>query len=183
MVSLEPPRPGRMGVVLSASATKLKRESTVERLRTQARNPRIAIPAIALVLVLVLGGVWLARSGGDERDEAQQALQEGLQAHAQGDLETAERAYLRVLVLDPQNKFAYYNLGVISQSRADLAAAESHYEAAIRTDPDFIPALFNLAILRAELGADEEAVALYERIIEADPGYAAAHLNLGFLLI
>ena len=155
----------------------------MQRLRQQARNPRVAIPAIGLVLVLVLGAALLLRSGGDERDEAQLALQQGLQAHAEGDLETAERAYRRVLVFDPQNKFAYYNLGVISQSRGDLAEAESDYEAAIQTDPDFVPALFNLAILRAEAGADEEAVELYERIIEVDPEYAAAHLNLGFLLI
>lgn len=155
----------------------------MQRLREQARNPRVAIPAIGLVLVLALGGFLLLRSGGDETDQAQQALQEGLQAHAQGDLETAERAYRRVLVFDPQNKFAYYNLGVISQSRGDLAGAESNYQLAVDADPDFVPALFNLAILRVEAGADEEAVGLYEHIIEVDPQYAAAHLNLGFLLI
>lgn len=123
-----------------------------------------------------------ACSGNGEREEADEILQQGLEAQAAGDLATAEDAYLRVIQLDPQNKFAYYNLGVIEQSRGELPAAESHYRTTLGLDPDFVPALFNLAILRTEPGADE-AVTLYEHLIELDPSHAAAHLNLGFLLI
>ncbi|MGH2673242.1 MAG: tetratricopeptide repeat protein, partial [Actinomycetota bacterium] len=132
--------------------------------------------------------------GGDsdgERSEA--ALEEGLEAHAAGDLAAAEEAYERAIQLDPQNKFAYYNLGVIEQSRGELPPAESHYRTTLGLDPDFVPALFNLAILRTEAGFADEAVTLYEHLIEVTPIesaspedvrlVAAAHLNLGFLLI
>ena len=120
-------------------------------------------------------------------------LQEALQLHADGDLEGAEDAYLRVIQLDPQNKFAYYNLGLISQTRGDLVGAESSYRTAITIDPDFTTALFNLAILRTDAGSAEEAIDLYKHIIEVTPAdvadgqtkrlLAATHLNLGFLLI
>jgi tetratricopeptide (TPR) repeat protein len=102
-------------------------------------------------------------------------------------------SYLRVIELDPQNKFAYYNLGVIDQGQGDLQGAERHYRTTLGLDPDFVPALFNLAILRTEAGFADEAVTLYEHLIEVTPIetaipedvrlVAAAHLNLGFLLI
>jgi len=141
--------------------------------------------ALALVLVLLIGAGLSACSlgGKSEAEQAQDVLQEALQLHAQGDLEGAKDAYLRVIQLDPQNKFAYYNLGLISQTRGDTVGAESSYRTAITIDPDFVPALFNLAILRTDAGSAEEAIDLYEHIIEVDAANASAHLNLGFLLI
>src|SRR5438093_2214052 len=44
-------------------------------------------------------------------DVASDALDRGLQAHAQGRLDDAAKAYRETLVQDPQNKYAYYNLG------------------------------------------------------------------------
>ena len=131
--------------------------------------------------------VFLVACGGDpqptERQEAEQLLQEGLAAHAEGDLETAEDIYLEVIRLDPQNEFAHYNLGVIEHGRGRLGEAAARYRTALSIDPNFVSALFNLAIARAELGDANEAIELYERIIEIEPENAPAHLNLGFVLI
>jgi tetratricopeptide (TPR) repeat protein len=138
--------------------------------------------ATRLGLVILIAFGLSACSGDGEGEQADEILQQGLQAQAAGDLNSAVDAYLRVIQLDPQNKFAYYNLGVIEQGRGELQAAEGHYRTTLGLDPDFVPALFNLAILRTEAGA-EEAVSLYEHLIEVDPSHAAAHLNLGFLLI
>jgi tetratricopeptide (TPR) repeat protein len=118
-------------------------------------------------------------------------LNHALQLHAQGDLAEAKDEYLRVLQLDPENKYAYYNLGLISQTQGDVVSAESSYRTTIAIDPDFVPALFNLAILRTDAGAKREAMDLYRHIIEVTPQsdeelrsqLAAAHLNLGFLLL
>lgn len=147
-------------------------------LRHRRRHERAT--RLALVVVLALG--LAACSGDDERGQADELLQQGLQAQAAGDLNAAVDAYLQVIQLDPQNKFAYYNLGVIEQGKGELPAAEAHYRTTLGLDPDFVPALFNLAILRTDTGP-EEAVTLYEHLIEVDPAHAAAHLNLGFLLI
>jgi tetratricopeptide (TPR) repeat protein len=142
------------------------------------------VGAAILAITLAVGLAACSGDGeGSEREQAQQLLQEALQAHAQGDLAEAERTYLEVIRLDPQNKFAYYNLGVIHHGRGELVEAAARYRTAIRIDPDFVAALFNLAIARTGLGDDDEAIELYEQIIELEPENASAHLNLGFVLI
>jgi Tfp pilus assembly protein PilF len=136
--------------------------------------------AIALLLALTL-----AACGGDgaPSEDADERLQEALRLHAEGDLAAAEEAYEDVLRLDPQNPFAYYNLGAISQGRGDADVAETNYRAALQIDADMVPALFNLAILRTQADDLKEATSLYEHVLELQPGYAAAHLNLGFVLL
>jgi tetratricopeptide (TPR) repeat protein len=158
-------------------------------IRHRNRHDRAASLGFVILLVFATAGC----SGDGEGEQADEILQQGLEAQAAGDLATAEDAYLQVIQLDPQNKFAYYNLGVIEQTRGELPAAESHYRTTLGLDPDFVPALFNLAILMTEAGSADEAVTLYEHLIEVTPIetaspediklVAAAHLNLGFLLI
>jgi tetratricopeptide (TPR) repeat protein len=148
---------------------------------------------LAFVILLVFATAGCDGDGGGEAEQADEILQQGLEAQAAGDFVTAVESYLRVIQLDPQNKFAYYNLGVIDQGQGDLQGAESHYRTTLGLDPDFVPALFNLAILMTEAGSADEAVTLYEHLIEVTPIetaspedvrlVAAAHLNLGFLLI
>jgi Tfp pilus assembly protein PilF len=142
-------------------------------------RPRASACLVVLSLALVACG---GGQNGESQDPAA-LLQEALRLHAQGNLEAAEAAYLDVIRLDPQNEFAYYNLGVIAQGRGDDEAAEESYRTTLRIDADFVPALFNLAILQTEAGVLKEAVSLYDHIIEVEPGNAAAHLNLGFVLI
>lgn len=158
-------------------------------IRRRRRHGRAPSSGLVILVVLALAGC----SGDGEGEEADALLQQGLQAQAAGDLAAAEDAYLQVIQLDPRNKFAYYNLGVIEQGRGELPAAESHYRTTLGLDPDFVPALFNLAILMTDAGSAEEATSLYEHLIEVMPIetaspedvklVAAAHLNLGFLLI
>jgi Tfp pilus assembly protein PilF len=110
------------------------------------------------------------------------ALQAGLNAHRAGDLVAAAAFYREVLMHDPQNEFAYYNLGLIDHTNGDLIEAESNYRIAIGIDPNFAPALYNLAIVRQSAAASQEAVDLYRRVIAIEPANAGAHLNLGLLL-
>ena len=98
--------------------------------------------------------------------------------HRRGD----RRSSTRSSKLDPANKFAHYNLGLIAQTAGDDAKAESDYRLAIAVDPNYAPALYNLAILRDKAGAKDEAIDLYTRATKADPKFATAFLNLGLLL-
>lgn len=143
---------------------------------------RTAGRAIALILLVALVG----SCGKEEPTDAQlanQALERGLRAHTEGNLTGAVNAYREVLVYDPQNKFAYYNLGLIDQTEGRAESAETNYRQVLSIDPSYAPALFNLAILRTAAGAAEEAVDLYRQVVEIDPSNASAHLNLGFLLL
>jgi Tfp pilus assembly protein PilF len=136
---------------------------------------------LALAILIVLGS--LACSPPKSKlEQAQDVLQRGLEAQTAGRLDEATTAYREVLELDPRNKYAFYNLGVIDQNSGRAQAAENNYRIATSIDPDFTPALFNLAILRTDAGANDEAIALYRRVIAAEPFNAAGHLNLGYAL-
>jgi tetratricopeptide (TPR) repeat protein len=140
---------------------------------------RISI-ATSLLLVLGLGACGSKES---DRQQAAEALREGLAAHRDGDIEAAQEAYADVLEIVPDNKFALFNLGLIAQTRGDNGEAEERYRRALASDANFTPALYNLALVRAEEGATEEAIELYRRVVAIAPENAAAHHNLGLLLI
>jgi len=141
---------------------------------------------IVLVLGLLVWGLSLvacSSDAGSTGNDAGSVLRQALQAHADGNLDQAADLYKQVLVLDPQNKFAYYNLGLIHQTEGRLGAAAENYGFAISIDPEFGPALFNLATVKTALGETDAAADLYRQVLKINPDNAAAHLNLGFLLV
>ncbi len=148
-------------------------------------NMRKYLPiALIVLLLIVASALAFGACGGGKSDaeKASDALSAGLEAHTAGNLDEAAKDYRAVLVLDPQNKFAYFNLGLIDQTRNNLASAENNYRVALGIDPDFPSALFNLAIVRKALGDPQEAIQLYRHVISVTPDSAGAHLNLSFLL-
>jgi tetratricopeptide (TPR) repeat protein len=153
-------------------------------MRVQNR-PQLAV-ALGLLVAAILS-VGCSSNGSDSGaghgSEADQKLTAALQAHAEGRLDEAIDLYQEVLTLDPENKFAFYNLGVIEQTRSRLDGAAAYYMEALNVDPVFEPALFNLAIVRSQQGSQDEAISLYQQVIQANPSDAGAHLNLGFLLL
>jgi tetratricopeptide (TPR) repeat protein len=138
-------------------------------------------PPIALLAVVLTVGFSCSKKS--EADLANEALQQGIAAQNAGQLAEAAAAYREVLVHDPNNKYAYFDLGLIDQTNGALASAESNYRLALSIDPQFVSALFNLAIVRHDLGDLKESIALYRQAIKIQPDYANAHLNLGFALI
>jgi Tfp pilus assembly protein PilF len=143
----------------------------------------MAMLAAVSLAVFLLAGCGESKVEPSEAQLAAQALERGLQAHSSGDLATAAAAYREALAHDAEDKFAYYNLGLIDQSEGRAEFAESNYRMALSIDPNYVPALFNLAILRVDAEAGPEAVDLYGQVIALDPANAVAHLNLGLLLI
>lgn len=149
--------------------------------------------AVAISAIFILGAT--ACSGGDSTasgdtgssattpaaKKATEALNAGLRAHADGDMEEAEDRYNAVLEHDATNKFAFYNLALIDESEGNYGLAEENYRSALEVDDSYAPALFNLAILRTD-NDPEEAISLYERAVVADKMDAGAWLNLGLLL-
>jgi tetratricopeptide (TPR) repeat protein len=138
----------------------------------------------AFVLGLLVWGLFAVACSDDTEPQGGEpgpTLQEALQAHADGDLDAAADLYKQVLVLDPENKFAYYNLGLIHQTE-DGSGLRPRVPAGLDRSA-FGPALFNLATVRTEEGAAEEAIDLYRQALEVNADNAAARLNLGFLLV
>ncbi|KUO21908.1 hypothetical protein AQJ91_07195 [Streptomyces dysideae] len=104
-----------------------------------------------------------------------------LQQRQMHDSKGAADTYGRLLKLDPHNKVAWYNLGVIAQQDGKTADARAAYEKALKIDPSFTSALFNEAILLKSSDADR-AIGLLKRAIAADPKDATAYLHLGQIL-
>jgi tetratricopeptide (TPR) repeat protein len=141
--------------------------------------------ARGLAAVLMIGLVVLAPACTKKSDAslASETLSKGIAAQSAGRLAEAAAAYRQVLTYDPNNRFAYYNLGLIDQTNGALASAESNYRLALDIDPEFLPAMFNLAITRHDLGDLEGSIDIYRQIIQLAPDNADAHLNLGFALL
>lgn len=161
---------------------------TMKRLSIMATRGTRLVSYLLLTLALAFAAT---ACGGDDKADGSSAnatgtkkatatLNEGLKAHADGDLTRATEFYNETLKLDSSNKFAYYNLALIDEARSNYGLAEQKYREALKSDPEYGPALFNLAILRT--GPDpSEAISLYERALKANPKDASAWLNLGLL--
>jgi len=135
--------------------------------------------AFTLVAVLALSGCGKDKPTAKDVEETRQRA---LAAQVANDNEKALDLYEDVLKLDPDNKFALYNIGLIKQQAGDKAEAERRYRATLAADPNYGPALYNLAIIRFDAGANDEAIELYRRVIAVEPTNANAHLNLGYAL-
>jgi Tfp pilus assembly protein PilF len=160
-----------------------------KRTRSAARTSGF-LRTVALVAALTLSATACSgddNSTGDsskvtkaDAKQASSAVQAGLKAHSDGNLDKAATHYDEALKYDPKNKFALYNLALIDEADSNYGLAESKYRAALKTDPKYGPALFNLAILRTKEDP-KEAMSLYKSAVAANPKDAAAYLNLGLL--
>ena len=109
-------------------------------------------------------------------------LNGGLQKQRAGNIPDAEKDFKEVIKRDPNNTYAYYDLGLICQNQKKNAEAETAYRRAIAIDPKFEVALYNLGILRANANDVNGAIDLYRKAIAANAKDPNAHFNLGLLL-
>lgn len=149
----------------------------------------VVLPALLATAVLLGGcsgddssadGPTSAEATTTESSDATATLvQSGLDQLGSGDTAGATSTFRNVLILDPGNLYAHYNLGLIAQQAGDEETAIAEYDAALATQDDYAPALFNRGIL-AETRDLEQAVDLYERAVAADDEFARAYMRLGF---
>ncbi|MFG2557533.1 tetratricopeptide repeat protein [Streptomyces sp. NPDC048496] len=105
-------------------------------------------------------------------------LQAGIKQGGNKDFSGATRSFRQVLDLDPANKLAWYNLGVVAQHDNRTADARAAYDKALKIDPDFESALYNKAILIGTSDTDQ-AIEILQHIVRANPKAATAYLHLG----
>lgn len=141
----------------------------------------IAFPLLVLGLC-VTAACGVGTQAKSDGQKANDLVWAGMKAQGAGQVTQAADDYHKALALDPRNKFAYFDLGVIDQSAGRNSTAELEYRTALQFDANFAEALYNLAVLRAPV-APAEAADLYRRAAAVKPSFADAHLNLGFLLI
>ena len=66
-----------------------------------------------------------------------------------------ERDLRKVLEMDPEFEFAYYNLGILQCIRKDYEGALAYFNKAISLNPFFAEAYFNRGLTRIYLKDDE----------------------------
>ncbi|WP_171053231.1 tetratricopeptide repeat protein [Streptomyces marianii] len=94
------------------------------------------------------------------------------------DFDGAEATYKRVLEMEPRNKLAWYNVGVVSARDGRPDEALKAYVAALKIDPSFTSALLNQAVLLKTSDPDR-AITLLERAVANNPKASTAHFQLG----
>ncbi|WP_143064683.1 tetratricopeptide repeat protein [Streptomyces colonosanans] len=104
-----------------------------------------------------------------------------LQLQKFNDSQGAARTYRRILKLDPGNKIAWYNLGVLAQQADKKADAREAYDKALKIDPNYESALFNEALLLRPSEPDR-AIGLLKRVVAFDPKAGTAYLQMGHIL-
>ncbi|MFH9978380.1 tetratricopeptide repeat protein [Streptomyces sp. NPDC017179] len=118
---------------------------------------------------------------GHKAQEAATLLQAGNLQVQYRDYVGATRTFRRVLELDPHNKVAWYDLGVVAQQEGRAGDASKAYDKALKIDPRYASALYNKAVL-VKSSDPGQAVDLLQRAIAAMPNAATAHLQLGLIL-
>ena len=102
--------------------------------------------------------------------------------HEVGQLEAAEQIYRQILVADPNNAAACYNLANALQVQGKLSEAVESYQRTLAITPQHAEAHSNLGAAFQALGKLDEAIACYRRALELGPNSAIAIYNLGAAL-
>src|ERR1017187_5522808 len=105
----------------------------------QMQNNRGPILTSRRLTTVILAGVLLASCGGTKHtaQNATDLLNQGIKAQVAGDNATATSNFDQVIKLDPKNKVAYYDLGLIEQTANKPAVAEASYRSALAIDPAY----------------------------------------------
>jgi tetratricopeptide (TPR) repeat protein len=107
-------------------------------------------------------------------------LKQGLSQAQAKQLGQAEDTFNNVLLLDPKNVYALYNLGVIDQTQNNSAGALTYYNEALRADSTYTPAMYNKAII-LEASDLDAALSLYKQIVAINPTASTAYLRMAFV--
>ncbi len=104
-------------------------------------------------------------------------LEEATKAFKKKDYAGAIRGYLEVLKLDPGNKKALLNLGVLYFQIGRVKDARRLFEKLLKIQPDNVDALNNLAVIALEEERYKDALSLLDRCLKVDPVNRTALLN------
>jgi tetratricopeptide (TPR) repeat protein len=152
-----------------------------------AAERRMYLPLAALVTLVVVGGyVALRHALAAKPALAAVATFAVLLACVGGVVSSARLAayadnftlWQDVLVHDPTNATAQYNIGTIFLERGEPQRAIAYFERSIELRPQHPPTHHNLGAALAALGRHKEATQEFERAVELEPGYALGHLKL-----
>ena len=111
-------------------------------------------------------------------DSIRKEFQRALEFHKAGHLDNAEKAYLTLLINEPNHSSALHNMGVILARKHKQKEAIKFFDRAICALPDYPEAFNNRGSALLALGEFDQAVASYKQSLKIRPDYAEAEQNL-----
>jgi tetratricopeptide (TPR) repeat protein len=109
-------------------------------------------------------------------------LEAATKCHQAGDLGQAEALYRQVVLADPANATAHFQLGNLFSAQGKGPLALAAYRHAVQLQPGFWEALAALGVTLAQQDQLAEAVPTLRQAIRLKPDLAQAHHNLGVAL-
>lgn len=111
-------------------------------------------------------------------DNAELLYNLGIAYEKLGEFEKAERAYLRAIVISPENDF-YYNLGITYIEMKEWGKAIVALKHVVDTEQDDSNTFFNLGLCFFNQEEYDVAIPYFQRTIELNPQDIFAHFYLG----
>lgn len=99
--------------------------------------------------------------------------------HNRRDYEQAIEAYQRILWIDPLDKIAHHDLGMLYILTQQYEKARQSLEKALSIDAQYAAACNGLGFLFTETGRLDEAIEAFNKAIVIDPSFEKAYYNLG----
>jgi predicted O-linked N-acetylglucosamine transferase (SPINDLY family) len=118
----------------------------------------------------------------DPLEEAERLFFDALALHQKGELESAQAAYQRALVLAPGRASVMNNLATVYLERKEFLEARRLCESILEKDPADEVALVNLGKCQVVLNQPEAALLSYEKALAIKPDYAEALFGRGNIL-
>jgi tetratricopeptide (TPR) repeat protein len=108
---------------------------------------------------------------------------QGQQALADGNLDSAESSFHRVLKIDPRSAAAHANLGVVAMRRKDWEQALAELHKAEKLDPRMAGVRLNIGLVEYHRANYPAAIAPLQSAVEAQPDSLQARYLLGLCLM
>ena len=112
-------------------------------------------------------------------DEFEPTYRKARLAHREGRLADAEKAYLEILIQQPDSGSVLNALGNVYLDQSRPEKAKTVFEKAANCTPPNLSACYNLGRLKQMEGDGQGAIAMYRAIVEQEPRFGLVWNNLG----
>ena len=157
-------------------------EHALAAAQSRSRMPKLSLPILigAVVLLVIIGGVWYAFARGGSSGDG---LTAGIDAMKNGQRERARGEFAKAVKDDPNAPTPHVFLARISRDEGDLASARAQLDTALRLDPKNAIALREMGLVLFATKQYDLARRFFVRAVQANPQDRSAQGYLGCALM
>jgi tetratricopeptide (TPR) repeat protein len=149
---------------------------------TFTRNSRETADGRSASTVLPVASTTVTRVSPKYQEAVHDLLTKARSDDLAGRASLAEAEFQSIVKQGANNKFGWYDLGVVNQGLGDGKQAQADYARALVIDPKFELALYNAGLLRFAAHDTAGAISYLTRAVNVNPNDANAHWVLALAL-